>query len=473
MRWASFASLVCVLSLGAVMLPANAGLVVIPGVPDVREGIDPRMVPEEIRESFSQAGVASFSRQVLEARSAELRDRVVADPENPYPFHALGTVTFHLGGEREAQALWGSAAHREPNLAPADVMYATHTVFRMLEAGDAEAAQTALAETERRFEAQPHFQLIRAEQAMRGGNLPAAEAAFTRAHELGPELYVTALNLGRFREFVQASPDTILPLYLKAAELAPNRSETWLYLGNLQARLGREDEALASFRQLQALLPDARLPEWQIADLRLGAGDAAGAERWYRRALATQPPELEQARIRAALGDVLLRLGLTAEARKEIEAALAVEELPALVFALATLDEADGDTAAAERGYRRILQYAPGHPLAANNLAMLLIREDRAANEALALAAQARKGIPGNAIIEGTYGCALSQRARHQEAVETLRPVIAAIDDDAWAHYCLGQSLAALGDREAAGREFARVAEIDPGFPRRLPNRRH
>jgi hypothetical protein len=97
MRWASFASLVCVLSLGAVMLPANAGLVWIPGVPDVREGMDSGMVPEEIRESFSQAGVASFSRQVLEARSAELRDRVVADPENPYALHALGTVTFHLG----------------------------------------------------------------------------------------------------------------------------------------------------------------------------------------------------------------------------------------------------------------------------------------------------------------------------------------------------------------------------------------
>ncbi len=473
MRWASFGRLVCVLSLGAVMLPANAGLVLIPGVPDVREGIDSGMVPAEIRESFSQAGVASFSRQVLEARSAELRDRVVADPENPYPLHALGTVTFHLGGEREAQALWASAASREPNLAPADVMSAIHTVFRLLEAGNAEAAQTALAEAERRFEAQPHFQLVRAEQAMRGGNLPAAEAAFTRAHELGPRLYVTALNLGRFREFVQAPPETILPLYLEAAELAPQHGETWLYLGSLQARMGREDEALASFRQLGALSPEVRLPEWQVADLRLAAGDAAGAERWYRRALATQPSTVNEARIRAALGDVLLRLGRPADARKEIQAALAFEELPALVFALATLDEADGNTAAAERGYRRILDQAPGHPLAANNLAMLLIREDRAANEALALAAQARKGIPGNAIIEGTFGCALSQRARHQEAVETLRPVIAAIDNDAWAHYCLGRSLAALGDREAAGREFARVAEIDPEFPRRLPGRRH
>ena len=88
---------------------------------------------------------------------------------------------------------------------------------------------------------------------------------------------------------------------------------------------------------------------------------------------------------------------------------LVKQEASPLIFALATIDETEGNFIQAEKGYRRVLELLPDNPLAANNLAMLLLKTDGSAQDALVLAGLARKVTPNNRIIEGTYGCALVQ----------------------------------------------------------------
>lgn len=419
-------------------------------------------MPPEIREAFSQGGVATLPELVLAERSAQLRDVVVNNPADPYPLHALGTVTYHLDGVREAMALWQNAADRDPNLAPAEVMAAVHAVFAALHRGETSQARRQLNEAEKRFETQPHFQLIRAEQAMRSRNVSEAGRAFEKAYALAPDLYVTALNLGRFYEFTQHEPSAILALYEQASRLAPERAEVWHYLGTMQLRLDQPEAALASFRRLHDLVPESPLPQRRLAEHSFAAGDMAAAERWFRAALDLPLSADEAAEIRGALGDVLLRLGEVEDARTEIEAALAHREQPPLMFALATLDEADGKPDLAERRYRQVLEVMPGHPLASNNLAMLLLKADRAPEEALQLAEQAREGIPGNAIIESTYGCALSRLGRHDEAIAILEPAVEVLVDDGWTHFCLGRSLVADGRQEDALKQLKLAVELEP-----------
>ncbi len=419
-------------------------------------------MPPEIREAFSQSAVASQSQAILAERSAQLRDLVVRNPADPYPLHALGTVTYHLGGEAEAMALWTNAADRDPNLAPAEVMAAVHAVFALLHQEEVSRAQQQLRAAEKQYENQPHFQLMRAEQAMRSRNFSEAERAFEKAHALAPQLFVTKLNLGRFYEVMQRDPAEIAALYERAAELAPTRAEVWYYLGTAQFRLQQTDAALQSFRRLHALVPDSPLPERRLADLHLAAGDFAAAEPWLRAASDKPLPAADEAAVRAALGDVLLRLGKTAQARSEIEAALGFQEQPPLLFALATLDEADGETEAAETRYRRVLALLPGHPLAANNLAMLMLKSDRGWEEAMQLVEQARAAIPGNAIIESTYGCALSRLDRHQEAIDVLDPAARVLENDGWTHLCLGLSLSALGREGEANVRLRHAIAVAP-----------
>jgi len=423
-------------------------------------------MPPEILDRISHQGVASLDQAVLDARGAELRERLAKDPENPYLLNALATITFHQGGEREALALWDIAHLKDPNLAPPEILGEVQGVFALLAKGNQAEAEKKLAAAEQRFAEQPHFQLIRAEQAMRGRNFKAAQSAFRKAHELGPDLYVTALNLGRFYEFIGQEPEQTMSLYQAAAQKAPNRAEVWSCLGAFQLVQNQPEAALESLRRAKKLDPQAPVPEIRLAELSAAKEDFPGAEKWYRAALAGKLSLGETRAARTALGDVLLRLGKLPEARAEIETVLKQQELPPLIFALATIDEAEDKPTAAERGYRRVLQLMPGHPLAANNLAMLLLRLGSATDEALQLSAAARQAIPNNAIIESTHGCALVLVGHHQEGIDILEAAIRVNDRDPWVHYCLGKGLAAVKRSADARNHLQQVSRIDPNFPR-------
>jgi tetratricopeptide (TPR) repeat protein len=424
--------------------------------------IDER-IPVEIRTSIARKGLFDLSRNVLQAEGEKLSKELQSHPDDPYLLHALGTVTFHLQGEREATALWKAANTRDANLAPADLMLEVHRFHAMQKKGETQSAQAQLAMVEKRFAKEPHFLLLRAEQAMRGRNFEAAGLSFAQAHELAPQLYVTALNFGRYHAFMGDNARA-LPLLQKAASLAPGRAETWWNLGMLQAVLKHEAEALESFKRLETLTPNGPAAETRLAEIRLSELDYEGAEKWFRAALVRPPAQPEKARVQSALGDILLRRGAVREAREQIAAALEYREQPQLVFALGTIEEEQGRWADAEMHYRRVLEIVPDNPLAQNNLAMMLVRQNRSLPEALQLAESARKSIPGNAIIEGTYGCALARAGRHAEAVEVLGPVLESSEGDAWARYCLGLSLHEAGRKDEATTMLQQLLQDKPDF---------
>lgn len=431
------------------------------------EGPRHPQLPAEVLEKFSGPSISSMSQAVLAAKSEELRARLHETPGDASIMHALGSVLYQQGGDKEAFALWQAANKKEPNLAPAEVMRDTMEVFALMTRNDKANAQTRLAAAEKRHARQAHFHLIRAEQAMRGGNVKAAEQAFRRAYELAPNLYVTGLNLARFLEATRRDVKETEKLFVATSKLAPKRAEVWAYLGGFQFRQKRPYEAQESFRRARALEPAMPLAETRLAELSVIAGDHAGARSWYRDALARSPKAEEELGIRAALGDVLLRLGYLDEARGEIEKVLKQRELAPLVFALGTIDEAEGKLEAAERNYRRVLELKENNPLAANNLAMLRIKMGRFSDETLTLASQAHRALPNNAIVQGTYGCALQHAGRDAEAIKMLAPVVASSPGDAWSRYCFGKSLTAVKRASDAKKQMQEVLRFDPKFPRR------
>jgi len=424
-------------------------------------------VPFEILDQIGQQRVSSLSGAVLAARAAELRERLVKTPSDRYVMHELGTVLYHQGASREAMALWGSASKQEPNLAPADLMLAVQEIFSLLARGDGATAQIKLAAAEKRFAKQPHFHLVRAEQAMRSQNPVEAERALKTAQSLAPQLYVTALSIARFYEYAKRDPVVVLRQYESAAALAPGRPEGWFHLGSFQFRQRQIDAALGSLRKARSASPGVPLPERRLGELAAEMGDQEGAGRWYRAALAAKPSSMEELEIRAALGETLLRLGRQDEARTEIETVLKTQESPPLIFALATIDEAEGKFDAAERRYRRALELSPGNPLASNNLAMLLIKNGTAGNEAMKLAEHANRAIPNHPVIQGTYACALQQAGRNKDAIRLLEPVVTMTPKEPWARYCLGKALAAEKRAVDARGHLAQLLVLAPAFARR------
>lgn len=420
-------------------------------------------IPPEVLAQL-RGGTAPALRQ----RGLALRRQLDARPNDPYLMHALATVMYHQGSAREAMAIWRATSRREPNLASAELMAGLQILYVQLATGKASAARAQLAQLERKHGRDPHFQLVRGEQAVHADQLPAAEAAYRKAHELGPRLWVTALNLGRFLERVRKDATGAGALYQQATQLAPQRPDPWNHQATFLLKRDQPEAALAALRKVKAMDPQAALPEWRMAEMSAALGRHEQARQWYLAALATQPPAEQALAMRVSLGDVLLRLKRPDEARREIEAVLKLKPLPPLVFALGTLDESEGKLDAAEQRYRQILKASPGHALAANNLAMVLMKTGKGSAEALSLAEQARKALPNNAIVDGTWGCAMVENRRGGAAIKVLQAAAQAqAEADAWTHYCLGKALHSERRDAEALVPLQRVLALDVRFTRR------
>ncbi len=443
-------------------IPANTGAPVQARPVEPGPGPLDRIPPEVLAQL--RGGAAPGLRE----RGLELRRRLDARPNDPFLMHALATVMYHEGNVAQARAIWGASSKREPNLASAELMAALQDLFGRLASGKSAEAKSRLAAIEKSYPRDPHFQLVRGEQAMQGGNLEAAEAAYRKAYALGPKLWITSVNLARFLDRARNDAPGARRFYQEAVGLAAKRPEPWQQFAIFQVRQNQPEAALESLRKASALDQQSALPERRMAEISNALGRFDDARRWYQAALDKRPPADETLAIHAALGNVLMRLKRYGEARREIEGVLKLQSLPPLVFALATLDEAEGKSAAAETRYRQILKQTPDHALAANNLAMLLVKTGKAAPEALTLAEQARRVLPNNAIVDGTWGCAMVANRRSRDAVTTLQAAAKTQGEpDPWTHYCLGRALLDQRRGKEAAVQFDRVLQLDSRFARR------
>lgn len=399
----------------------------------------------------------------LDDYERRLRARIDADAADAQAWHALGTTLFHKGAEAEAREAWDRAHGLDDAFAPADVLADVHGVHRLHDRGDAEGARLRLATVEARRAADPYFQMMRGEQAMRAGAFAAAGEAYEKARALAPNFFMTSLNLGRYLEYA-GRHDEARARYEQAARAAPDRAAPWDFLAAHQFRQGEVAAALDSLRAAEDADPDQPLAEVRLAEFSAETGDYVGARRWLR--LALERAETGHAAIRVALGDAQLRLGLLEEARETLDAVLAEAPSAPILVARGYVDERAGDVAAAAERYRAAVRADPGNVVASNNLAMAMVRLDRNPEEALAHARHAFSVRPDNAAIYGTHAVALAHAGETAEAKPALRRAVRIAPDDPWVRYFLG-ALLATEEPEEARVHLEAVMILDPDFPRR------
>lgn len=163
-----------------------------------------------------------------------------------------------------------------------------------------------------------------------------------------------------------------------------------LLLWQAQIRQSREPQALAEYRTFLK-----KGPAWRQVGLTLGASvlkDEASAARWIDAVAADiGPDELSQRYVLMAAWAQLARRAKNkdvplARLRALLEQIGARDDLTAdQSYSAGVMWEAIGDPSRAEKLYRQALAKKADHPLAANNLAMILVRSGRA-SEALELA---------------------------------------------------------------------------------------
>ena len=127
-------------------------------------------------------------------------------------------------------------------------------------------------------------------------------------------------------------------------------------------------------------------------------------------------------------------------------------------------EKSDRTKGTAEQLYQKALQVQPNNPLAANNLAYLLIETGGDANNALMLAQAARQALPKNPSVADTLAWVYYHKGVYGSAADLLREAVHAMPDDASFHYHLGMTYTKLDDKPHAREELQHTLKLSPNF---------
>jgi len=325
--------------------------------------------------------------------------------------------------------------------------------------------------------ADPPALLERATEFHRAGDLPAASELYQRVLEALPRHPVALFRLGLL-ELQAGAPAAALALIDRAlAERADDavfhsgRSQVLKALGSEQRLHGDLAAAERSYHAVLERAPEDVSTLCDLGTLLLERGDLEAAQSFLQRAHALQP---RSTLIGVNLAIVLCRQRRYTEAEAVLRGPFDDETYRAAIeFQLGIVLEGLGRVREAAQAYRRVIEFAPQHIDAHNNLGNCLreLGEFREAvltyEAALALgrALPAGQVASQSAVVLNNLGCLLRTLGRLDEAEERLRLAIDLDPSRATLHNNLGNVLKDGGDLDAAMDSYRRARELDPGDP--------
>ncbi len=245
-----------------------------------------------------------------------------------------------------------------------------------------------------------------------------------------------------------------------AVELAPDSPAPRRSLALMLAQDGKNAEALAIAAELQKRLPKdpaGWTVEGEIESARQGWDAAITA---YRNALQRAATPENNLRLHAAL----LRGNKAAEAeRQAAEWQKSHPKDAAFLYYLGDQALAQNDPARAEARYRAVLEIQPDNALALNNVAWLMVKQNKPG--AVAVAEKAVKLLPGRAPLLDTLASALEADNQLPKAIETQKLAVAAAREDGMMALRLAKLYIKSGDKDRARAELDALTKLGDKFP--------
>ncbi|MBV8613379.1 MAG: methyltransferase domain-containing protein [Acetobacteraceae bacterium] len=258
----------------------------------------------------------------------------------------------------------------------------------------------------------------------------------------------------RTAEFIDAGRfGAARPLLAAINRFAPPSPKLAELNAVLALKEGRLTEARDSLDQAVLTWPERAGLRKCRADARRQLGDLVGAARDAAEAVVLDPHDSDA---KAILGVALLGLGHAEDARACLaEAAAAQPANPLLALALSDAQLACGDDADAAATLANAIARLPTEAALRNAALLLAIRSQRL-DEAVELAAAARRDGAVDACVFGLQGHALSSLGRHDEAAEAYAEARKLGPDDPYVRY-LAAASGALPEPDRAPCEYVRA----------------
>jgi Flp pilus assembly protein TadD len=129
---------------------------------------------------------------------------------------------------------------------------------------------------------------------------------------------------------------------------------------------------------------------------------------------------------------------------------------------LGTLQDSAGDKKKAEDYYKKALQIKPDQPVAANNLAYLMLMNGENVDVALTLAQTARRGMPDSPNSADTLAWAYYYKGTYGYARDLLEDAAKKNPNSATMQYHLGMVYSKLMDKSSAAIHLKKAISLDP-----------
>ena len=247
----------------------------------------------------------------------------------------------------------------------------------------------------------------------------------------------------------------------RVLELEPDHIGAQRQLVVVAMRQNQPEQALALARQLQKRQPALAIGWLLEGEVHIARQHWDPAVAALRQASAKADPQQSAVRLHQALQ----RAGRAADAQAMASSWLQAHPRD-MLFLFHLGDEAlrRQDLAVAEARYRQVLALDPAHALSLNNLAWLLLEQNKPG--ALPLAQQAVQAAPDLPALRDTLAQALAHGNQLPEAVAMQKSALALRPDDPNLRLRLARLYAQSNEKKLAKAELDRLAALGDRFPR-------
>lgn len=387
-----------------------------------------------------------------------LQQAVKANPANAFGHYQLGMAYLGKGNTNQAEAEWHAATQIRPDLADAWVALGRVATDRR----DWTALEQISLQLKKVSPASAGGYLFHATARMNQNDAAGAEADLRQLIQVAPQNPLGYAKLGQlraftkrwneaealYREALNRSPDSLdaiqgiveidfqlrkpadaIQFVQEKVNADANNAALYLLQGQVFARAKQPEDAKQAFSRCIELDKQNLSGFVMLAQVEQTLGDAPGAIANYRQAIALAPTN---AGLYTTLGSVY---------------------------------ESQGNWQEAQTLYQRALAIQPEEPLAANNLAYIMLEHGGNVTVALTLAQTARRGFPNLPNSADTLGWAYYQSAAYSLAAPLLEDAVKGAPANAGYRYHLGMTYQKLNDAKRARVELEKSIRIDPKAP--------
>jgi tetratricopeptide (TPR) repeat protein len=382
-----------------------------------------------------------------------------AEPENAMGHYVLGVSSNLTEDPARAEKEWREAARLLPSLVEAQQALAAAAIRR----GDLDLLARSSEELVKAQPSSPDGYVLRALAEANRKEPAKVEDDLQKAIAVAPQNALGYTKLGVWR-LEQKKYAAAAELFEQALALDPNAGEALQGLVKLYADVQKNlPKALARVKSQIERSPSNSAYYLALAILQGRAKDTASAEASLQKAV-----ELDHRNGEAQM--MLARLQAGSGRTEQAVAAYErlIQENPkdvAALVMLGMLEQARGKWQRAQTLYQRALDLSPDSPVAANNLAYLLLEHGGNLDVALSLAQTARRVMPDSTNTADTLAWAYYLKGIYPPAAELLEECVRKAPQNPNYQYHLGLVLQKQNEKLKARKHLEQVLKIDPQYP--------